>query len=250
MKKYIILFSMAVLIVTVIYLMPQQEGPLVMAASSLTNALEEANSIYQDENSIPFEVNLAATGILAHQIENGANPDIFIAASQIHVDQLVEDGHLTSDQVQPYLENSLVLVSLTDNQPLESLADLNNRPGIIAIAEPTTVPAGMYAKESLENSNIYEALSSRLVYGKNVRQTASYVRLEEADYGLVYKTDLAVLEGAHVLLEVDSSLHSPIKYPIVDVLQSKRSKTLIEFMNRSDIKNVFIDEGFKVINFE
>ena len=58
----------------------------------------------------------------------------------------------------------------------------------ISIGTPESVPAGQYAKESLENMKIWTSIGSKAVYAKDVRQVLLYVETENVDAGVVYKT--------------------------------------------------------------
>src|SRR4029079_10954565 len=45
----------------------------------------------------------------------------------------------------------------------------------IAIGNPVSVPAGLYAKETLEKRGLFEKVKPKLVFAENVRQVLDYV---------------------------------------------------------------------------
>ena len=59
----------------------------------------------------------------------------------------------------------------------------------VALGEPVTVPAGQYAKEVLTSLGIYDAVNSKAVLAKDVRQVLTYVETGNVDAGIVYATD-------------------------------------------------------------
>lgn len=65
----------------------------------------------------------------------------------------------------------------------------------IAVGDPKTVPAGVYAQELLDRTNLRSPLEPRLVLGENVRQVLDYVMRGEVEAGIVYATDVEVAGG-------------------------------------------------------
>lgn len=138
-----------------------------------------------------------ASGELERQIEAGAPASVFASAGQREMDQLQSKGLVESGTRVNFARNSLVIIvpsgSTLHVSPVEELAG----PQIqrIALGDPQTVPAGVYARELLERVNLWTRLQSRLVFAENVRQVLDYVMRGEVDAGIVYATDVAVAGG-------------------------------------------------------
>lgn len=76
----------------------------------------------------------------------------------------------------------------------------------IAIGIPESVPAGKYAKETLEVLEIWDEVESKLILAKDVRQVLSYVETGNVDAGIVYKTDALVSDKSRIISSEDTSL--------------------------------------------
>ena len=123
----------------------------VYAAASLTDVLTEIGEQYQKETGDQLIFNFAASSILARQIEEGAPADIFFSADEAKMDSLQKKQLIVPETRKSLLSNTLVIVVPEDSKlKLSSAKDLVNVKGYIAIAEPKTVPAGIYAKEYLK----------------------------------------------------------------------------------------------------
>ena len=116
----------------------------------------------------------------------------------------------------------------------------------LALGEPGSVPAGQYAKEALISLQIYKKLEPKFIFGKNVRQVLFYVESGNADFGIVYITD--VKNSSNItLINIPYNLHSPITYQIAIVKGSQNineAKKFINFLLTKDIQNTFQDYGF------
>src|SRR5438477_252554 len=65
----------------------------------------------------------------------------------------------------PLLANTLVVVS---DRPMTSLRDLLPL-GHVAIGDPSAVPAGVYAREALQQAGLWSAIEPKIVPCENVR---------------------------------------------------------------------------------
>jgi molybdate transport system substrate-binding protein len=148
------------------------------------------------------------------------------------------------------LLNQLVLVIPKDAKAqVGSFADLIN-PDIkkIAIGHPESVPAGTYAKQSLQSLKLWDNLEPKFVYAKDVRQVLSYVETGNADAGIVYKTDAAASDKVTVAAIADEKSHMPIVYPIGVAKNSKHPKeaaTLYNWLREPEATAVFAKYGFE-----
>jgi molybdate transport system substrate-binding protein len=230
----------------------QSSTLLISAAASLDEALQEITPIYTQANSNQtINYNLAASGALQQQIEQGAPADVFISAANKQMDALEKKGLLASGTRKNLLTNQLVLiipkqasVSLTDFQQLV-------KPEVkrITVGEPRSVPVGQYATEVLQNLGILEQVQAKFVLGNNVKSVLTAVETGDVDAGIVYITDAKSSDRVTIVTTADERLHSPVRYPIA-VLNSSKSvdaaKQYVDFLQSPPAKAVFEKYGFGI----
>lgn len=186
----------------------------VYAAASLTDALNEIGNQYQKETGDQMIFNFAASSVLARQIEEGAPADIFFSADEAKMDSLQKKKLIIPETRKSLLSNSLVIVVPEDSKlKISTAKDLVNVKGYIAIAEPKTVPAGIYAKEYLSKINIWSKVIDHLVPTENVRGALLAVELGNAEAGIVYKTDAEISKKTKIAFEVPVQEGPKISYP-------------------------------------
>ncbi|MBW4662966.1 MAG: molybdate ABC transporter substrate-binding protein [Chroococcus sp. CMT-3BRIN-NPC107] len=223
----------------------------VSAAISLTNALQEIKTIYQNANlNVSINYNFASSGALQQQIVQGAPVDVFFSAAAKQMDVLQQENLLLPGTRKTLLTNRLVLITPKNAPPLTSFRNLtNSQVRRIAIAEPRSVPAGQYAQELLANLKLFNLLKSKLVYGNNVRQVLTYVETGDVDAGIVYTTDAKASNSVRVGATAPSNLHSPIVYPVAALKGSRNvaaARNFIQFLSSTQAKAVFQKYGFGI----
>ena len=229
-----------------------QRSPLtVSAAISLTNAMQEIKTIYQNGNpNVNITYNFASSGALQQQIEQGAPVDVFFSAAAKQMDALQQKNLLVPNTRRTLLTNRLVLITPRNAPALTSFRNLTgDQVQRIAIGEPRSVPVGQYAQELLTNLKLFDSLKSKLVYGNNVRQVLTYVETGNVDAGIVYTTDAKESNSVRVGATAPSNLHSPIVYPVAALKDSKNvaaAKNFVQFLSSSQARAVFQNYGFGI----
>lgn len=222
----------------------------VSAAASLKDALEQINANYEKATGNKVVMNLASSGKLVKQIEEGAPADVFISASKAKMDELVEKSIVEKEAVSNLLNNDLVMISPKDTkEKIEKVEDLLNIEGKIAVGEPSSVPAGKYTQESLTSLGVWDKLQDKIVFAKDVRATLAYVEKGEVVAGFVYKSDATVAENSEIIMTLDESTHKPIVYPIAVIKESANideAKKYEEFLKTEESLKIFEQFGFKV----
>ena len=151
---------------------------------------------------------------------------------------------------------------LPKNNPahLENMKDLA-RPEIKIVLADSSVPAGQYAVQVLENCSkarefgpsFREEVTRNVVsYEENVRAVLSKVRLDECDAGIVYSSDIAN-DSLHELLRINipDQFNIVAEYPIAIVHETRSSqiaKEFLEFVCSGDGGNVLSKFGFMSVN--
>nr|WP_295973102.1 molybdate ABC transporter substrate-binding protein [uncultured Bacillus sp.] len=224
----------------------------ISAAASLKDALDVIQTDYQEDHpEVTLKFNYGSSGSLQKQISEGAPVDLFFSAAEDKFDQLVEEGSITKEDGVDLLGNELVLIV-----PKESDAAVNSFEHLataelnqLSIGTPETVPAGQYAKESLEKLQVWDKIESKVVFAKDVRQVLSYVETGNVDAGIVYKTDALISDKTKIVATADPSTHTPIIYPVGVIKESAHFKEAKEFYNylQSDAAlKVFEEYGFTI----
>ena len=187
----------------------------MFAAASTTNALNEIKAQFTKDSGVAVQTSYAASSTLAQQIVHGAEADLFISADTKWADFLAEKDQVVRQQ--DLLGNRLVIVVPADSKievkkPEDLLAA-----GIehLALGEPQSVPAGIYAKQALTKLGLWDQLKAKVVSAEDVRHALTYVETGSAEAGIVYATDAAVSKKVKVAAEIPEKLTGPVRYPLV-----------------------------------
>lgn len=203
----------------------------VSAAASLTDAFKEIGQTFEAARpGATVRFNFAASGVLIQQISQGAPVDVFASADQTTMDRGVAQKVIDADTRRDFASNSLVLIVPAQGGPaLASLADLTG-PSVkrIAIGKTATVPVGRYTQQALESAKLWTALEPKFVQADSVRQVLDYVARGEAEAGFVYRTDAALMADK-VKIVLTAEGHTPVRYPVAVVADSKQPALAKEF---------------------
>ncbi|WP_394145019.1 molybdate ABC transporter substrate-binding protein [Vibrio atypicus] len=242
-------YSLIPLLTTISFSASAAEKLMVYAASSMTNAVNELVSVFEHQHDVDVTTVYAGSSSLARQLVNGAPADIFISANNQWMDYLKNQEIVSSDNVTQLATNQLVVVAPIDRQPefeitsakswLNSLE--NSR---LAIGQPNAVPAGMYAKQSLENLKVWKTIQSKLAPTNNVRIALTLVERKEAALGIVYKTDALYSKKVKQLAALPESSHQPIVYPMAILNKNESTKMFATFAQSPQASNILKKYGF------
>ncbi|MGD1396077.1 molybdate ABC transporter substrate-binding protein [Vibrio harveyi] len=223
----------------------------VYAASSMTNAVNDIAQQFETKYDVTVTPVYGGSSSIARQILNGAPADIFISANTKWMDYLVKSKAVKNDSVTNLVRNSLVLIApkASTIEPFD-FSDANawnqalegNR---LALGNPVSVPAGMYAKESLTNLGVWKKLERQIAPAKNVRLALALVERGEAPLGVVYKTDALLTDKVKVVGEFANDTHADIIYPAAIVKDSTQSEQFFEYLKSDNAKKVFAQYGFQ-----
>lgn len=221
----------------------------VSAAASMQDTLNAIQPVYQTvypDNTLVY--NFASSGSLQQQIEQGAPVDVFLSASPKQVNALEEKGLLLQGTRRDLVKNTIVLITLLDTSNVMTFDDLSKDAVTkLSIGEPESVPAGQYSKEVLESLELYDAIQSKTVFAKDVRQVLSYVETGNVDAGLVYSTDANSSDQVQIVATAPEDTHSPIVYPgavIIDSQHPDAATEFVKFLGTEEAIAIFTDYGF------
>ena len=249
MKKLarIILAAVVLLVTTLVHAVEVT----VFAAASLTDSLKEIAATYEKQSNDKIVFNFGASSTLARQIEEGAPADLFFSADEAKMDGLERKGLILKETRKSRLSNSLVIVVAAEGGvAIETPKDLaTDKVKRLALAEPKTVPAGIYAKEYLQKQNLWSAVERKVIPTENVRAALAAVEAGNVEAGIVYKTDAAISRKVKVAYEVPVKDSPGISYPMAVVKEAKQpeaAKKFLQYLGSRDAANVFERFGFIV----
>jgi molybdate transport system substrate-binding protein len=221
----------------------------LFAASSLTEVIRELSDGFEKEEGIEVRINLASSGALARQIEHGAGADLYISAHTGWVDYL--DNKMLIRSWADVARNRLVLVTFSGSRfhmqdTVELTADLFGDGDKMALGSPEIVPAGQYARQTLQYYGIFEELMPWLMMSKDVRTALRYVELKEAMLGMVYLTDAMRSESIVTIGTFPETTHDPIVYRAAITGKKAVGETFMEYLQSTDARLIWRKHGFTV----
>jgi molybdate transport system substrate-binding protein len=228
---------------------PMTANLRVSAASSLTDALHEIASLYQRETHDTLLFDFGASSTLARQIAEGAPSDVFISADELKMDQLQQRGFIIKASRRSILSNTLVIIVPGDsNLKIANAADLaDDAISNIAVAEPQSVPAGIYAKEYLRGLHVWDRIKDKIIPTENVRAALAAVESGNVQTAIVYRTDALISRSVRIAFEVPREEGPTISYPVAIVGDSKQkaaAQRFIDFLLTPAAQEIFRKYGF------
>jgi molybdate transport system substrate-binding protein len=223
----------------------------VHAAASLTDAMKEIGAAYEKQSSDKLQFNFGASNMLERQIEQGAPADIFLSADEAKMDALEKKDLLLSGTRRSLLSNLLVIIAANDAANLPKSASDLTKPEYrkIALAEPQTVPAGIYAREYLQKLKLWDAVKDKVIPTESVRAALAAVESGNVEAGFVYKTDALISKKVRVTLEIPATEGPKISYPMAVLKSSKepeRARKLEAYLAGPEARSIFEKFGFTV----
>ncbi len=221
----------------------------VSAAISLKDALDEIAKLYEAKHpNVTISYNYGGSGTLQHQIEQGAPVDIFFSAAEKQMDDLKSEHLILLATRHDIVRNSLVLVTPANSDVVKTFSDLA-KPAVktIALGEASTVPAGMYARQTLQHLGLFDAIKGKVVYAKDVRQVLTYVETGNADAGLVYRTDALASKKVRIAATAPEDSHDIIVYPVAVLNTTKNeaaARDFAGFIGGPEARPIFNKYGF------
>ena len=226
----------------------------VMAAASLTDALQALGNAWAAKGHLAPRFVFAASSALARQVEQGAPADLFASADEPWMDYLQQRDLILPDSRTSPLGNRLVLIAPA-NQPgdiaLAPGVDLLGRLGAqgrLATGDPASVPVGKYAQAALATLGAWDAVAPRIARAESVRAALLLVERGEAPLGIVYATDAAASKGVRVLGTFPDDTYPPISYPFALTRRGDRpeAQELLAFLTGPDAASTYRSLGFSV----
>lgn len=204
----------------------------ISAAMGLKDALADIQKEYEATNAnVRLVFNLAPSGVLQQQLEQGVPADLFISAAVKQVNDLQSKNLVISSTRKILVTDRLVLV-VSKNSPLaiDSFLDLQ-KVTKFGMGEPGTVPAGQYAMELLKTIGIWESVQDKAVRAKDVHTVIAYVESGNVDAGIVFATVAALTDKVKVVAGAPEGSHTPVAFPAVVMANARHPQEAEAFLN-------------------
>jgi molybdate transport system substrate-binding protein len=227
----------------------QQQELIVGAAANLTDAFNEIGQAFTAESGIKITYNYGSTAELTEQVKNGAPFDVFAAADVMHIDQLVESGHVLPESRAVYARGRLALWI-----PAGSKANVDSVEGLISptvrfvsIATPASAPYGAAAVEALKRLQLWDKVEPKVVYAPNINAAKQMAATGNAD--VTFTAYSLVLNESGKVLPVEESLHAPLNQALGIVSASMRradAERFVAFVLRGGGAQILKRYGYEV----
>ncbi|MDE0679416.1 MAG: molybdate ABC transporter substrate-binding protein [Gammaproteobacteria bacterium] len=224
---------------------------LVFAAASTMVPLNDLAQSFERERGRPVRFSFAASSTLARQVMHGAGADLFLSANRQWLDRLERDGFLAAGSRRELTGNRLALIRPADGdanvilgRPATLLGALADFP--LMLADPSHVPAGIYARQALEHLGLWKPLQGRLAFAANARAVTVRVARGEAPLGITYASELRAESGLEAAALLPAESHSPIRYELALIGPADNPSALAfyEYLLSSEAQQVFLKHGF------
>ena len=209
---------------------------VIAAASNLTFVVKEVAAKFEEQTGTRVKLALGSSGNFYAQIVNGAPFDLFLSADAEYPQKLVEAGLVQPESLTIYAVGRIVLwvpkSSPIDVGKLGIDALLYPTVRKIAIANPALAPYGKAAVAVMEKSRLSQSVSSKLVLGESVSQTAQFVQSGAADIGII-PLSLVIgspLETEGSYWEVPAGLHPRVEQGAVVLKRTKAPELAQQFL--------------------
>lgn len=229
-----------------------EKGPVVLAAASMQGSLDEVADAWAKQGHPHPVISYAASSALARQVESGAPADVFLSADEKWMDTLQKDGKIASGTRGDLLGNTLVLIAPADSKATVdfakpgSLTAALGSGGKLSMADPDSVPAGIYGKEALGKLGLWDGVQPKVASAENVRAALKLVESGEAPLGVVYTTDAKASVKVRVVATFPEASHEPIRYPAAVIAGSSNADAagFRMFLGSAQAQAIFARYGF------
>jgi molybdate transport system substrate-binding protein len=217
----------------------------VLGAASLTETFTTlAKDFEKDHPNVKVKLAFDSSATLAEQVNQGAPADVLATADTDTMQTVVDQGGTAEDPTL-FASNHLQMVVPTSNPAgITQFSDLD-KPDVKYVVCVGTAPCGKLADKVLADTGIKTRPASEEV---DVKAVLTKVEQDEADAGLVYKTD-AVAGAAKVKpIDIPTTHHNLNQYPIAALKDSEHSTLAQEFVDlvlSSKGQQVLADAGFQ-----
>lgn len=229
----------------------------VAVATNFKPTLERLVEHFHNQGKHRLTVVSASTGVLYHQLQQGARFDVFLSADQQRPQRLEQSGLGIKGSRFTYAQGRLALAFQpsyhNDHTPdakhfVQAIQQLS---GKLAIANPKLAPYGVASQQTLEYLKMWPQVQHRLVRGANIGQTYQYIASANATLGFVAVSQLLHNAPSLSYWPVPEQWHAPILQQAI-LLQSAQDKpaalAFVEFLRSKSAVAIIRQQGYHVVS--
>ena len=223
-----------------------RERVTVLAASSLTEVLEDLEAGYEQQHpDIDLVISTGGSPSLAAQASEGAPAALLITADQPSMGRAVEAG-VVDGEPRPIATNTVTIAAPTDppGPTIDRPEDLADDDVVVALCAPE-VPCGSAAVDLLETAGVQVEPDS---LESSVQGVVSRLRLGEVDAGVVYRTDVTGSDGD--LRTVDDDVPDDVgavRYLAAALDAEPGGRSVLDFLLGAQGQRILADHGFGLL---
>ncbi len=226
----------------------QPPALVVSVAASLADVMSELARRHEQATGQAVRLNVAGSNFIARQIVEGARVDAFISADDAQMDVAEKARRLVPGTRVALLTNQLVVVGRPGGTLKMTGAAALATPAVgrVALGNPDSVPAGVYARQWLERQGVWRDVSPKVVPAMTVRAALAAARAGRVDAAIVYATDAATAPAVPVLYRVPAADAPAIVYPaaVVRGANEAAARAFVTYLQSADAGAVFRAAGF------
>lgn len=221
----------------------------VGAAVSVAGVMAEIVEVFAEQHpGVKVRLQCAASGVLLHQLEQGAPIDVVVFADRATTEAAAGRGVFLGG-MRPVARNRLLLAVPKGNPAgVRNAADLVS-PGVstVCAGNPDYVPLGRYARDALTALGLWEGVSEKRILAGSAAQAREYVRGSKVDAAILYGTDVRLLAEAASTVEDLTHLAGPV-YVAAVVLRDGKARqgaaAFLEYLATETAQRLFRRRGF------
>jgi len=224
----------------------------VAAASDLQSVMPEIAARFEKETGIQVKLSFGSSGNFFAQIQNGAPYDVFFSADVDYPRKLEMVGLTEPGSLYQYANGKIVLwVPRGSTVNVSRGLDVLLEPSVkkIAVANPAHAPYGQAAASALQRAGVWGRISSKLVLGENISQTAQFVQSGNADAGILALSLVLApaMKDKGSYFVISPELYPPLRQAAV-VLEGSAHREIarrfLDFLKTSEIQSLLKQYGF------
>ena len=215
--------------------------------------MKELTARFERQTGSKINLVFGSSGNFFAQLQNGAPFDLFFSADIEYPRKLEAAGLAEPGSLYEYATGKIVLW-VPGNSPVDldrGLAAVAD-PAIrrLAIANPAHAPYGRAAETALKKTGVWEQVSSRLVFGENISQTAQFAYSGNADAAILALSLVlapAMKEHGRYFV-IPQQMYPPLRQGAVIVKKSAHkdlASRFMEFLKMPETRSLFTQYGFQ-----
>ena len=230
-----------------------QQQLTIAAAADLQPVMREITARFEKQTGSQVKLVFGSSGNFFAQLQNGAPFDLFLSADVDYPRSLEAAGLAEPGSLYEYATGKIVLWvpenSAVDlDKGLAALTDTRIRR--VAIANPAHAPYGRAAEAALKKAGVWEHVSSKLVRGENISQTAQFAYSGNADGAILA---LSLVRAPGMKDKGKYIVIPPEMYPLLRqgavIIKKSAHKSLasrfMEFLKTPEARSLFTQYGFQ-----